>query len=1231
MKEQILIEFQNKKEPKLQYIYDKNKMKKVNLIKLLVSQSTKLEIFFLILGILGGVVNGITLQFLEYYTGKLITYFSSDNSTDVMYQHLKDILTSYIIASIISFFFGFLLMAFSSLFQKRVSKKYKEKYFKMLLSMDMEWFDKSDKSIFEINNQVLLELESIEKGIGNSIVLIINRISLFIFGYIFCLFICWQFTLILLCFFPISLAIQLIIGFYAQKHSKKQTEISEEIGGYIEEKLYKIKTVASFANYDYEINNFNEKLNIFLINSKKKSIVNGLLESSQTLIMGLLMSLSFISGGYLIYKQTMVNDILITSGDIYAILEIIMISNAEIQNISQHVKLIAKALEASKSFFNLSDYYEQKIKEKKIGLFDNFNLNEIEGKIEFKNIYFSYPKKEDLDILENFNLILKPKETTAIIGETGCGKSTIKNLLERLYNYKNGNIILDDKYNINEIDINIYKQLFGCVSQEPILFNDTIKNNILLGRKAKNEEIIEASKNANIIHFINGLKDKFGYICGVKGKKLSGGQKQRIAISRAILLKPKILIFDEATSALDINNENIFKNILDSFKGKYTILIISHKLNVIKNANTIVLLGKGGKILETGSHDQLMEAKGKYYEIYNNELANDISGKQNDENKENEYEDEEEEETTMLEKINQEPLFKNKKSINDSNEISLNENKKSNYNKFYQIIKKYNKLLFIGVIFSFLSGISIVYLGLILGKSIDSITNNNLDIVKEEGIKYSKIILIFSSISVSIDFVRFYSVEFLGDKLNSYFKLKIFKMYLQMHMGYFDSKKNSPGKLVSEMNMKTSTINDAVLSLLSSLIQCIGDFIAATIIGFIFSWKMTLINSGFIIIIFLINYLHSSYLSSLEKESLNNNYGNILSETLSSLTTVFSFNCQNHMFELFEKEVNKETNNLYRKCFISGLLQGLVNCMIFLDYGICFYFTGLDVINNKLTLGNFLKCYASVMTATSYIETTVNSIKNIALMKESIKELMQLLETKSQINPFENRNDLVKLNKNNFEGKIEFKNVFFSYPQNSKKIVLKGINIVIEPGEKVCFIGTSGSGKSTIGQLIERFYDINEGEIIINNANIKNYNLISLRKNISYVSQEPVLFNDTIINNIKYGNFNLRYEEIKRYTQLFKIDDKLKEMNFDNLSGGEKQRIALIRALLKKSKILILDEATSALDNKTESDIRKNIFDYIEENKITTIIISHKIYSFDNFNKVYKIDEGKIIEIKNSI
>ena len=189
--------------------------------------------------------------------------------------------------------------------------------------------------------------------------------------------------------------------------------------------------------------------------------------------------------------------------------------------------------------------------------------------------------------------------------------------------------------------------------------------------------------------------------------------------------------------------------------------------------------------------------------------------------------------------------------------------------------------------------------------------------------------------------------------------------------------------------------------------------------------------------------------------------------------------------------------------------------------------------------------------------------------------------------------------------------------------------MIIYPGEKICFIGDSGSGKSTIGQLIERFYDVQEGGIFIDDINIKEYNLISLRKNISYVSQEPALFNNTIINNIKYGNPELKTEEIKKYAEICKIEEKLNENNFDNLSGGQKQRIALIRAILKKAKILILDEATSALDNQTEIEIRNFIFDYINKNNITTIVISHKLKTFRNFNKVYKIDNGEIVETKN--
>ena len=1224
---ELSIKTKEEKEETSSYIYDKKMMKKVNLKQLLLSQSSKSEIIFLILGIIGGIINGITNQLLEYYTGKLITYFSSDNSPDIMKEHLKDILYSYIIASIFSFFCGFLLMSFCSLFQKKLSNKYRKKYFEMLLSMDMEWFDKSGQTIFEINNEVLLELDAIDKGIGISIGLIFSQFSILIFGYIFSLYICWQFALILMCLFPLNLFIELIIGFLAQKNSKIQEKLSEDIGGHLEERLYKIKTVTAFANYDYEINFFNNKLNIFLLNSKNKSFVNGLLESSQTFIMGLLMAVSFFSAGFLIHEEISVRNKLVTSGDVYAILEIIMGCNAEIQNINQHVKLLAKALEASKSFFNLLEYYEKKISKEKNLTSKNFNLNEIKGKIEFKNISFSYPKNNNTIVLDDFNLVLNSKETTAIIGESGCGKSTIANILERIYNFQYGQIILDDNYNINEIDINEYRKLFGYVSQEPILFNDTIKNNILLGRNSKNEEIIEAAKNSNILNFINHLENKFGYIVGVKGKKLSGGQKQRIAISRSILLKPKILIFDEATSALDIKNEKIFKNIINSFKGKYTILIISHKLDVIKNANKIILLGKGGVILESGTHEELMEKGERYYEMYNKELSDNLIHIDK-ENLLNGGQDIKDIEDIDKEVFFEEDVIQEEEGSKDKNII---ENKSIDYNKFFEVLKEYKTLFITGVLFSFLSGISIVFLGLILGKSIDKITNTDLDIVKKEGIKYSKIILIFSLISTFIDFIRFYSLELLGDQLSTNFKSRIFRMYIQMHISYFDQKENSPGNLVNEMNTKTSTINDAVLSLLSSLIQCLGDFVAATIIGFIYSWKMTLINTCFIPLIFIINYIQSSYISYIEKDSLNNNFGHIVSETFCNLSTVLSFNCQNHMKNLYNNEINKELNNLYIKCFVSGILRGLVNCIIFIDYGICFYFTGLDVIKNELTLENFLECYASIMTATFYIGTTVDSIKNLTLMKQSIKELLSLLETKSEINPLEYKSDLITINKKTFKGKIEFKDVIFSYPTNSKKIVLKKTNIVIQPGEKVCFIGTSGSGKSTIVQLLERFYDINEGEILIDNINIKKYTLISLRKNIGYVSQEPVLFTDSIINNIKYGNSNLNYEEIENYAKLFKVDDKLSETNFGELSGGQKQRIALIRAILKKTKILILDEATSALDQETETNISNFIYKYIEENNVTTIVISHKLVSFNKFDKIYEIEDGNIIEIKKDM
>jgi ABC-type multidrug transport system fused ATPase/permease subunit len=274
--------------------------------------------------------------------------------------------------------------------------------------------------------------------------------------------------------------------------------------------------------------------------------------------------------------------------------------------IAQNLKQLSDSCASSKNFFELKRFIEYKSKKRKKN--EKIEINDFQGKIIFKNVNFAYPTKPKELVLNNFNLVIPSGKTTAIIGESGCGKSTIVNLIEKIYNPTSGEIILDDKINISKIKNKNYRKFIGYVSQEPVLFHDTIKNNILFGREIKDEKLlIEATKKACIYNFIQKQPKKFEHKIGVKGSNLSGGQKQRIAIARAILNNPNLLILDEATSALDIKSEKKIQKSINQLQNKITIIIIAHRLTTVKNVDNIIFLGKGGKILEQRNHEYLMK------------------------------------------------------------------------------------------------------------------------------------------------------------------------------------------------------------------------------------------------------------------------------------------------------------------------------------------------------------------------------------------------------------------------------------------------------------------------------------------------------------------------------------------------------------------------------------------------------------------------------------------------
>ena len=249
-------------------------------------------------------------------------------------------------------------------------------------------------------------------------------------------------------------------------------------------------------------------------------------------------------------------------------------------------------------------------------------LNQIEGNVNFTDGDFSYPARKDIQILNKLNLSIQKGQKIALVGESGCGKSTILQLIQRLYDLNNGDLELEGQ-NISRLSVPSVRSKLGTVSQEPVLFDRTIRENIQYGdnqRKVSMEEVVEAARKANIHEFIAALPQGYETKVGVHGSQLSGGQKQRVAIARVLTRDPKILLLDEATSALDTESERVVQDALERAQASRTCITIAHRLTTIKSADRIFVIDRG-QVVECGSHGELMQKRGSYFNLWNNSTA----------------------------------------------------------------------------------------------------------------------------------------------------------------------------------------------------------------------------------------------------------------------------------------------------------------------------------------------------------------------------------------------------------------------------------------------------------------------------------------------------------------------------------------------------------------------------------------------------------------------------------
>ena len=1167
----------------------------------------------------------------------LMSEIELDEFFDVFQNNIDKMSKKFIYIGIGMFFANFLANFCWTYAGLRMVFHLKENYFSIILKQEQGWFD--ENNAYEFATKVQAQIEQVDLGVGDKLGTILQCIAQLITGLIIAFITSWKLTLVMLtvspciigavCYLITALKNSIILG----------RKTYEKAGGVAEEMLYNIKTVASFANFDFENKRFGQYIDKCHSLDREKAIKLG---GSIGVIIFFLNFTFFIA---VLYGKKLIVDGMgknnrITAGDVMTVIFSTLMAIMSIGGIAPNLKSIQEACTASSDYFTL---YERKPAIDTSHSTFKPPRDQVQGKIEFKDITFIYPSDvNQRKILEGLNLVIEPGQKVALVGESGCGKSTTINLIERLYEATEGKVLIDGR-DIKEYDLEYLRNLIGYVQQEPVLFNTSIRDNLFFGRNeyvktlGDPESLMkEACADAYAKEFIEMKQEKYDYVVGIKGGKLSGGQKQRLAIARAILCKPKILILDEATSALDNKSEKEVQAALDHISEKsVTTVIIAHRLSTIKNADVIYAL-KGGKVHEKGTHKELLEKNGYYASLVKSQLAQD------------ELESKEENISPMQKKMSKMSSerkmtlqrMSRKSSRYSSNldtktqlkEIEKEKEIKIERGRIFSLISDHKGETFIGGLGAFIGGAISPVQGFVMSKAINALSSTNPKTVKDDGLLWGLMFLVVAFVNGISLFFKIWKLETIGSVITSKMRKLIIDKYLHLHIGFFDEDENAPGSLLTRLSIDTTQLNTLVLSVVGDLVGTLGTAAVGLGLSFYFSWRLTLISICFLpFIVYAQIIIAKTRRGGREDDKkIDIEAGGVLSECVINTKTIYSFNFQKPAVNMYLQILYEAEKKFFKDSFIKGIVCGLGVFAMYASNATVFHFSGVFIRKGKLSFQDMNSAMNCVMTMSQGISQGLVGVSEYTKAKKAFSSVFSTMDTKTLIDPSEEGNK-GKITPENLKGKIEFKNVTFAYPTRPDQKILRDISLTIPEGHSAALVGYSGCGKSTIIQLIERYYDADKGEVLIDGINIKDYNLYQLRKKIGLVSQEPVLFKRSVYENILYGKLTANRDEVFTAAKRAVIEKFFNKDSMgtkeDPVSGGEKQRLAIARAFLKDPVILLLDEATSALDKESEIEVQKSI-DELQKGR-TSVAVAHRLSTIVDSDIIFVLENGKIVEKGN--
>ncbi|XP_066910223.1 ATP-dependent translocase ABCB1-like isoform X2 [Clytia hemisphaerica] len=1232
--------------------------------------SDKLDALYMVFGSLGAILHGLSLPGQLIIFGQLVNNFIDftqqrelirKNATAVAPEDVIDIESEmlfyaqiYAYVAVASWIVGYMQCAFWSISAIRQIQRIRMLFFNSILRQNVGWFDVNEAG--GLTTRMFEDLQQIQSGIGDKVGNTLQAVSTLVGGFGVAFVFGWKLALVMLAVCPLIVMAGALTGkVMASLTSKEQTAYAQA-GAIAEQAISSIRTVVAFGGEKEELDSYNAKLVLAEEAGIKKAVTGAFSMGVFFIVMAGAEALAFW------YGSTLVADEDFPPGSLLTVFFSILIGSAQIGQAGPNMEALATAKGAA--------YYVYQVIKRKSPI---DTMNE-EGKkpdfysadqIQFQNIHFHYPSRTDIPVLQGFDLTVNKGQTVALVGESGCGKSTTIKLLQRFYDVIGGSVMIG-KDNIKDINVKWLRQHIGIVSQEPVLFDMTIADNIRMGKdNATQQEIEQAAINANAHDFITNLPKAYDTNVGEGGAQLSGGQKQRIAIARALIKDPQILLLDEATSALDTESESIVQTALDNASMGRTTIIIAHRLSTVKNADLIVAV-QDGRVAEKGTHDELMARKGVYYQLVMLQTLAEQEEHELSETGSLITEEEREallqvrmmrslsqmsgEQGASIEDISFARALSVRKSKSDRKKRTKKAKKKSKKEALIEEavdpapisrVLSYNKpewhLMGMGLIFSAMHGCIPIFFAFIIGQVLGALALPDKEQIKEESKKWSLVFLAMGAANCIGYGMGNYLFGKSGERLTRRLRSKAFECILKQDIAYFDDPYHGTGQLTARLATDASKVKGATSSRISVLVQVSFTALSALFVAFYYSWKLTLLVIAFVPFLVFGGVMRASRFKNFAaKEGKRLLEASAVSQqALMNIRTVASLGKEDYFYERFSCLLQEPYPKSKTQAHWYGVTFGSARGLSFFANSAAFALGGYLVQNDELGFQDVFKIIIAATFGSMIAGQALSFTPDYLSAKVAAGRLFKLFDTESKIDVNQPGGKI----KECLDGDVDFLDVQFNYPTRPDVPVLQGLSLQIRTGQKVALVGASGCGKSTAVGLLERFYNPKKGDITIDGMDISDYNLKWLRSQISIVSQEPVLFAKSIKDNITYG---LTMDDGKPIPQKL-IEESARNANIHDfimtlplgyetlvgekgtlISGGQKQRIAIARALIRDPRILLLDEATSALDSESEK-VVQDALDRAMEGR-TSIIIAHRLSTIQNADIIAVIQGGRVIE-----